>query len=92
MVWGDVSLLYGFTTAVDPARVASAREFLGGEEIVIEPRKRWPIGLFPDLPKTTIPSEHQYEPGRALCRYNVSPRGSACSSSPPCRRPPVPGS
>jgi ATP-dependent DNA helicase RecQ len=59
----------GFTTTVDPVRAAAARQFLRREDIVIEPPKRWPTGLFPDRPKTTIPPEEQNEPGRALCRY-----------------------
>ena len=52
-----------------PRSLASARDFLRGEDIVIEPRLRWPTGLFPDKPKTTIPSEERVEPGRVLSLY-----------------------
>ena len=59
----------GFTVDVDPAFVSAARDFLRGEDIVIEPRQRWPSGLFPDRPKTTILPEERVEPGRVLSLY-----------------------
>ncbi len=46
--------------------VAQAVEFLKHAELEIEPRKRWPIGLYD---KTTIAPESQAETGRALCAY-----------------------
>jgi hypothetical protein len=48
--------------------VAEAVTFLKHEELIIEPRKMWPAGLFPDV-KPTIPLEQRLEPGRALCYY-----------------------
>jgi ATP-dependent DNA helicase RecQ len=48
--------------------VARAVEFLRGWELVIEPRKQWPTGLFPHL-KARIPPDLQNAPGRALCEY-----------------------
>jgi ATP-dependent DNA helicase RecQ len=48
--------------------VAEAIEFLKRDNVVIEPRKRWPKGLFPDR-KSTIPEEERNAPGRALCYY-----------------------
>jgi len=45
-----------------------AENFLKGISIDIKPRKRWPVGLFPEL-KRVIPSEVQNCPGRSLCYY-----------------------
>jgi ATP-dependent DNA helicase RecQ len=59
----------GFTADVDPALVAAARDFLCGRDIIIDPRQRWPAGLFPDRPKTTILPEERVEPGRTLSLY-----------------------
>jgi len=36
--------------------------------VVLEPRKQWPKGLFPDR-KARIPEEERIEAGRALCYY-----------------------
>jgi ATP-dependent DNA helicase RecQ len=58
----------GLPTQVSPALVAEAIEFLKRDNVVIEPRKRWPKGLFPDR-KSIIPEEEQNAPGRALCYY-----------------------
>jgi ATP-dependent DNA helicase RecQ len=59
----------GLTADVEPGLVAAARGFLRGEDIMIEPRQRWPAGLFPERPKTTISSEERVEPGRVLSLY-----------------------
>jgi len=56
--------------------VARAVEFLKGWELVIEPRKQWPSGLFPAL-KARIPPEMQNMPGRALCEYGDAGWGFA---------------
>jgi ATP-dependent DNA helicase RecQ len=56
--------------------VARAVEFLKGWELVIEPRKQWPSGLFPAL-KARIPPEMQNMPGRALCEYGDAGWGVA---------------
>jgi ATP-dependent DNA helicase RecQ len=58
----------GLPASVSPALVAEAIEFLKRDAVIIEPRKRWPQGLFPDR-KSTIPPEEQNAPGRALCYY-----------------------
>ena len=58
----------GLPAQVSPALVAEAIEFLKRDNVIIEPRKRWPKGLFPDR-KSTILEEEQNAPGRALCYY-----------------------
>lgn len=58
----------GFPARVSPALVATAVEFLKGDELILEPRKRWPAGILPEL-KRVIPDEAQNAPGRALCYY-----------------------
>lgn len=51
--------------------LAEAQRFLRRQYVVIEPRKRWDVNALATmkLEKTTIPSEWQVEPGRALCRW-----------------------
>ncbi len=61
----------GFSDQVSPLLVASAKEFLKRDELVIKPRKQWPTGLFPGTNRT-IPTECRIEPGRALCDYGDS--------------------
>jgi ATP-dependent DNA helicase RecQ len=56
----------GFRAQVSPKLVVQGVEFLKRDELILEPRKRWPAGLFP---KTVIPDEAQNAPGRALCYY-----------------------
>jgi len=58
----------GLFARVAPALVSEAIEFLKRDNVVIEPRKRWPEGLFPDG-KSTIPEEERNALGRALCYY-----------------------
>jgi ATP-dependent DNA helicase RecQ len=58
----------GLPATVRPELVAAAVDFLRHDEIVLEPRKRWPAGLFPGV-NTVIPPEVQNAPGRALCEY-----------------------
>jgi ATP-dependent DNA helicase RecQ len=53
---------------VTPALVAEAVEFLKRDNVVIEPRKRWPKGFFLDR-TVTIPEEERNASGRALCYY-----------------------
>jgi ATP-dependent DNA helicase RecQ len=53
---------------VPPELVAQAVEFLKGWELIIEPRKQWPGGLFPTL-KAKIPPDMANAVGRALCEY-----------------------
>ncbi len=56
----------GFRAEAPATLVAEAETFLHGEELVIEPRRRWPTGL---LPKATISDEVRTATGRALCYY-----------------------
>ncbi len=58
----------GFRAEVSPLLVAEAVEFLKRDDLILDPRKRWPAGLFPEA-KTVIPPETQNAPGRALCYY-----------------------
>ena len=58
----------GLPAEAPPELVARAMEFLRGWELVIEPRKQWPTGLFAHL-KARIPPDLQNAPGRALCEY-----------------------
>ncbi len=58
----------GFSAVVQPEITREAIAFLRGAEIVIEPRKRWPPGLFPEL-TSVIPEEMRNAEGRALCYY-----------------------
>ena len=45
-----------------------AENYLKGAQVIIQPRKKWPVGLFPDQ-KRIIPLELQNSPGRSLCYY-----------------------
>ncbi|MEW5871790.1 MAG: RecQ family ATP-dependent DNA helicase [Chloroflexota bacterium] len=58
----------GFSSEVSRELVIEAETFLKGATILIQPRKRWPVGLFPEQ-KPTIPSEVQNAEGRSLCYY-----------------------
>ena len=58
----------GLPAQVSHAVVAEAIEFLKGNDVIIEPRKRWPLGLFPDR-TSVISEEERNAPGRALCYY-----------------------
>lgn len=58
----------GFSSVVNPDLVIEAETFLKGAKILIQPRKRWPIGLFPDQKANILP-EVQNAEGRSLCYY-----------------------
>jgi ATP-dependent DNA helicase RecQ len=58
----------GFPCTVSDKLVIEAETFLKGAAISIQPRKRWPVGLFPEQ-KTTIPPGAQNAEGRSLCYY-----------------------
>jgi ATP-dependent DNA helicase RecQ len=58
----------GMPAQVSTALVAEAVEFLKCCDLIIEPRRMWPKGLFTDL-KATIPMDTLNAPGRALCEY-----------------------
>lgn len=59
----------GFGTNVEPALVTLACELVRHADITIEPRVRWPAGLFHDRPKLSILPEEKVEPGRVLSLY-----------------------
>ena len=58
----------GLPGRVSQALAAEAVTFLRGEQLVVEPRKRTPAGLFAGR-NTVIPPEVQNAPGRALSNY-----------------------
>lgn len=58
----------GLPVTVSQELVTEAENYLKGDQILIKPRKQWPVGLFPDR-KATIPLEYQNVPGRSLCNY-----------------------
>jgi ATP-dependent DNA helicase RecQ len=58
----------GFSDQVSGALVLRAIEYLRGVIIVIEPRKRWPPGLFPEQ-SIVIPDTMWNAQGRVLCYY-----------------------
>ncbi|MGH2735573.1 MAG: recombinase RecQ, partial [Actinomycetota bacterium] len=53
---------------LDPAEIEEAAKFLRTEDVVIEPRLRWPYGL--EEPRGNLPPERRNQPGRALSLYN----------------------
>ncbi len=58
----------GFSASVPHELVIEAENYLKGAQVIIQPRKKWPVGLFPDQ-KRIIPLELQNSPGRSLCYY-----------------------
>ena len=48
----------------EPVRVA-AREHLRGFDLLVEPRKQWPSGMGPSMPKGRIAEEERPETGRS---------------------------
>ncbi len=58
----------GFSASVSHALVIEAENYLKGSIVLINPRKQWPVGLFPNE-KRNIPPEFQNAPGRSLCYY-----------------------
>jgi ATP-dependent DNA helicase RecQ len=58
----------GLSSVVSHELVIEAENFLKGVSILIAPRKRLPVGLFPEQ-KRVIPPERQNCPGRSLCYY-----------------------
>lgn len=58
----------GLPSTVSHELVIQAENYLKGMSIPIRPRKRWPIGLFPEQ-KRVIPPGLQNCPGRSLCYY-----------------------
>ena len=61
----------GFSNMVSQELVTEAETFLKGVTIPIQPRKRWPAGLFPDQKAVILP-EVQNAEGRSLCYYGDS--------------------
>jgi len=58
----------GFSASVPHELVIEAENYLKGTQVLIQPRKQWPVGLFPDQ-KRNIPFELQNATGRSLCYY-----------------------
>jgi len=58
----------GFSASVPHELVIEAENYLKGTQVLIQPRKQWPVGLFPDQ-KRNISLELQNAPGRSLCYY-----------------------
>ena len=58
----------GLSSTVSLNLVIQAENFLKGNSIPIQQRKRWPFGLFPEQ-KRVIQPELQNCPGRSLCYY-----------------------
>jgi len=58
------------SSAVDPALAREAVEFLRRTSLLVKPRKNWPDGGLPIYNlKGTIPVEHRFLSGRALCSW-----------------------
>ena len=58
----------GFRAETSADLVNRAAEFLGRVDIVLEPKKRWPLDM--SLSETSvIPAEMRNAPGRSLCYY-----------------------
>ena len=58
----------GLPTVVSRDVVTEAENYLKSAQVLIEPRKQWPVGLFPDEKRNILP-EYQNAPGRSLCYY-----------------------
>jgi ATP-dependent DNA helicase RecQ len=58
----------GFSASVPHELVIEAENYLKGTQVLIQPRKKWPAGLFPDQ-KQSIPPEYQNALGYSLCFY-----------------------
>ncbi len=58
----------GCPVSVSHELVIEAETFLKGAQVIIQPRKQWPVGLFPDQ-KRNIQAEYQNAEGRSLCYY-----------------------
>ena len=55
--------------AFPPELALAATNFLNRLDLVIAPRKQWPVGLNVDGMHGRIPAERQARPGRVLCRW-----------------------
>jgi len=58
----------GLSGVVSHPLVMAAEDYLKGAQVWIKPRKRWPVGLFPEQKQVILP-EVQNCPGRSLCYY-----------------------
>jgi ATP-dependent DNA helicase RecQ len=58
----------GCPVSVSNELVIEAETYLKGAQVIIQPHKQWPVGLFSDQ-KRTIPAECQNAEGRSLCYY-----------------------
>jgi len=69
----------GLPTEVAQKLVIEAENFLKSDHIVIQPRKQWPVGLFPDQ-KRNIPLEYKNNAGLSLCYYGDAGWGNLVRS------------
>jgi len=69
----------GFSVSVPPELVIEAEKYLKGAQVLIQPRKKWPAGLFPDQ-KQSIPLEYQNALGYSLCYYGDAGWGKLVKS------------
>ncbi len=69
----------GLPAQVAQSLIIEAEEYLQSEQIVIQPRIQWPIGLFPDQ-KRKIPLEYQNSDGRSLSCYGNGNWGNLVQS------------
>ena len=58
----------GFRAETSAELVKQAAEFLGRVDIVLEPKKRWPMDMILSE-NSVIPTEMRNAPGRSLCYY-----------------------
>lgn len=69
----------GFSASAPPELVIEAEKYLKGTQVLIQPRKKWPAGLFPDQ-KQSIPPEYQNALGYSLCYYGDAGWGKLVKS------------
>ncbi|MHB1355002.1 MAG: RecQ family ATP-dependent DNA helicase [Anaerolineae bacterium] len=58
----------GLPMSVSYDVILEAENFLRSAQVLIVPRRQWPVGLFSDENRNILP-EHQNAPGRSLCYY-----------------------
>ena len=59
----------GFREGTSAELVKHAIEFLERVDIVLEPKKRWPLDTYLSETSSVIPAELRNAPGRSLCYY-----------------------
>jgi ATP-dependent DNA helicase RecQ len=69
----------GFSASISRELVVEAENYLKGEQVLIQPHKQFPFGLFPDQ-KRKIPDELQNNLGYSLCYYGSAGWGKLVKS------------